>query len=131
MDQDFTFYYVNFPGSPKLVARSSNEPWVRPWVPVEDDGVATPFSRERAIKWVSTVGIHPLRRKLEAGLRDSVLQILSALKPKWISVDYVRIGYEKVDKDNPVVILITVEKDQIAYDEGKRVVDEIKAECIK
>jgi hypothetical protein len=134
MDQDFTFYYVDLRGRPKLVARSSNEPWIRPLVKVvmDRDSPATPFSHEHAEKQVFTVGKHPLRQKLEAGLRDSVLQVLSTLKPnKWISVDYLRIGYEKVAEDNPVVILITVEKDQIAYGEAKRVVDEVKTECTK
>ena len=132
MDQDFTYYYVDLRGRPKLVARSSNQPWIRPWVEADHDGLASPFSHEYAKKQVFTVGKHPLRQKLEGGLRDSVLQVLSTLKPKkWISVDYLRIGYEPVEADNPVVILITVEKDQIEYDEAKRVVDEIKTECIK
>ena len=127
MDQDFSLYYTDLRGRPKLIARSSNEPWMRP--------LASPSSYSPwngyAEKHVFTVGIHPLRRKLEAGLRDSIRRILSILGGKCISVDYVRIGYEKLDKDNPVVILITVEKDQITYDEGKRVVDEVKAQCIK
>jgi hypothetical protein len=133
MDQDFTLYYMGLRGRPKLVARSSNSPWIRPSVMDKDRDLPTsPLIVEYVDKQVFTVGKHPLRQKLEVGLRDSIRQVLSTLEPKrMISVDYVRLGYEQVEGDNPVVILITVEKDQIPYGEGKRVVDEVKTECIK
>lgn len=49
---------------------------------------------------------------------------------KWISVNYLRLGYEEDDSKNPVVIWITVEKDQVDPVEAQRVSDLIHRECI-
>ena len=84
-------------------------------------------------KTVFVVTHHPLREKLDAGLRDTIIGILATMNPhKWISVDYLRIGYEKgVAQNNPVVTLITVDKDQVPLAEAQRVVDAIAEECKK
>jgi len=131
--QNISYYYVDFPGQPKLLARSSNEPWVRPLVKIAP-GPATPFSHQYARKEVhpmATLG-HPLRQKLDGGLRTSIHEILSTMRPaESISVDFVRIGYEEVVRDNPVIIWVTVEKDKVGHTEAKRIADAIKLECLK
>jgi hypothetical protein len=50
---------------------------------------------------------------------------------RWISVDYLRIGYEKVEQHNPVVILVTVEEHQVPRGEAQRIVDCLANECRK
>jgi hypothetical protein len=59
------------------------------------------------------------------------MDILSTINPKnWISVDCLRLGYnrEMVSK-HPVVILITVEEDQVSPDEARRIVGLIHQQC--
>ena len=129
--RDISYYYAGLPGRPKLLARSSNEPWVRPLVKIAP-GPATPFSHQYARKEVHPTLGHPLREKLDGGLRTSIHEILSTMRPaETISVDFVRIGYEEVVRDNPVIIWVTVEKDKVGHTEAKRIADAIKLECLK
>ncbi|CZR61607.1 uncharacterized protein PAC_11504 [Phialocephala subalpina] len=73
---------------------------------------------------------HPIAQKLEHGLRVQILQILVSINPnKWISLDFLSIGYDEVAKNNPVVILVSVEKDQVSLREGKRIVGLIERAC--
>jgi hypothetical protein len=66
------------------------------------------------------------------GLRDNIRRVLATMSPcRWISVDYLRIGYDEVEQNNPVVILVTVEKDQVPRAEAQRVVDALSEECKK
>ena len=112
-----------------LLARSSNEPWVWPKVSPDPD---SRFTRTHAEKRYGVVRNHPLRKKLDDGLRTSIHKVLSTMTPReWISVDYIRMGYEANFQDNPVVIWVTVEEGQVGYTEAKRVADEIKVECLK
>lgn len=122
----FEGYYYGLPGCPKLLARSNPQPWMAPSFEV------TANSSPRT-KTVFVVTHHSLREKLDAGLRDTILGILATMNPrKWISVDYLRIGYEKgVAQNNPVVTLITVDKDEVPLAEAQRVVDAIAEECKK
>jgi hypothetical protein len=121
----FDDYYYGIGRLLKLLARSNPEPWQIPLVPGYWGGPSPDT------KTIFVVTHHPLRQKLDAGLRDTILGILATMKPrKWISVDYLRIGYDKnVAQNNPVVALITVEKDQVPLAEAQRVVDAIAEEC--
>jgi hypothetical protein len=49
----------------------------------------------------------------------------------WISVDYLRLGYDDVREKNPVVVLVTVEEGKVSEAEGQRIVDALSAECKK
>ena len=121
----FDDYYYGIGRRLKLLARSNPEPWQIPLVPGYWGGPSPDT------KTIFVVTHHPLRQKLDAGLRDTILGILATINPrKWISVDYLRIGYDKnTVQNNPVVALITVEKDQVPLAEAQRVVDAIAEEC--
>ena len=85
----FEGYYYGLPGCPKLLACSNPELWMAPSFEV------TANSSPRT-KTVFVVTHHPLREKLNVGLRDTIIGILATMnRHKWISVDYLRIGYEK------------------------------------
>jgi hypothetical protein len=117
---EFEDYYYGLPGRPKLLARSNTSPWTLPQI----NGKAV-----RKSSW--PIGRHPIENKLEEGLRSDIMDILSTMNPKkWISVDCLRLGYnrEMVSK-NPVVILITVEEDQVSPDEARRIVGLIHQQC--
>jgi len=109
---------------PKLVARSSRAPWTYP--KIQDYGWGS-----QDFKTMCSVMHHPLRNKLDQGLRGKILEVLATMSPcKWFAVDYVRIGYDKdVQQNNPVVILITVEEGQVSRTEGQKVVDALSKEC--
>jgi hypothetical protein len=121
---DFEGYYYGLPGQPKLLARSNPEPWIAPSFEVTA-GHSPPT------KALFVVTHHPLREKLDAGLRDKIRSVLATMSPcRWISVDYLRIGYDRnVAQNNPVVVVITVEKDQVPPAEAQRIVNDIAEEC--
>jgi hypothetical protein len=127
-EPDYRGYYLGLRhgvrGKPRLLARSSNIPWTMP------------FSGDHA--WPSThkrsfiVRNHPLKAKLDAGIRREIDNILASMRPdRWISVDYLRLGYEVEEEGNPAVVLLSVEVGEVGKDEAKRVVDEIDGECVR
>jgi hypothetical protein len=74
----------------------------------------------------------PLRVKLEGGLGDRVLEILFTMEPpKWISTNYFRIGYDEVEKNNPIVLMTSVERNKVLPAEAQRIVDAIATESKK
>lgn len=79
------------------------------------------------------MGDHSLEQKLRDGLRTNIHRVLDTMKNPidWISVDYVRLGYETSAEKNPVVILVTVDKDQVTSAEAQRLVDALYRECVK
>lgn len=126
---DFTNYYYfgrrdSTPG--KLLARSSTAPWEAPRTGGTFDGPVA--------KGVFTVKRrHPLNQKLDDGLRENILAVLTTMNPcDWRSVDYLRLGYDyDVEENNPVVVWITVARDRVSPTEAQRIVDAISAECKK
>jgi hypothetical protein len=128
---DFQDYYYGLPGNPKLLARSSTVPWQIPSIDIPEHGEWG--YQSRAYKSVFVLTRHPLREKLVNGLRDNIRNVLATMSPcKWISVDYLRIGYDdNVEQNNPVVILVTVEQDHVPRAEGQRIVDALAEECRK
>jgi hypothetical protein len=122
-------YYYGLRGTPTLLARSNKSPWVRP-EELLDDGYHSGLDWVRKEAYVITR--HPIRQKLDSGLRDNIRRVLATMSPcKWISVDYLRIGYDKVEQNNPVVILVTVEEHQVPRAEAQRIVDCLADECRK
>ena len=112
-------YYLGLPGNPKLLARSSSKEW-------EPKDVSDIY-RESGLKTIMPVGPHALKTKLEQGLRTAIRSVLMTMSPlKWITCDYIRIGYGRSQhENNPIVALITVEKDTVDKVEAQRVVNEI------
>jgi hypothetical protein len=123
----FDNYYWGLRGNPRLLGRSSTEAWTLPMVEDLD------FNGERKAdrKVVLVIGPHPLREKLRHGLRDKVLQVLATMDPcRWISVDYIRLGYDKiVPTNNPVMVWVTVEENTVREVEAQRIVDALTQEC--
>lgn len=124
----FEDYYWGLTGYPRLLARSSSQPWTLPRT--EEIGYDGNFERLR--KLVSVVGRrHPLRTALDQGLRQNIRQVLECMQPcRWISVDYVRIGYDHdVEANKPVVVWVTVEENGVPLAEAQRIVDALTEEC--
>jgi hypothetical protein len=127
---DWTEYYAGFPGNPKLLARSSRATWTQPTGSYNTLTFPPPGPARKLSFVITGHSAHSLSQKLDNGLRDSILAILDTMSPKkWISVDYLRIGYDEEAVNNPVVVLITVEKDIVSPTEAQRIVDEIHREC--
>jgi hypothetical protein len=117
-------YYQGLPGNPQLLARGTKQ------LPIEED----PYGNlEYASKKAFAVEVkHDLAVKLNEGLRATIREILGTMNPnKWISTDFLRIGYSPKATDNPVIILVTVEQGSIDKVEAKRIVEELEAACLK
>lgn len=123
----FEYYYWGLRGNPRLLARSSSQPWTIPRT--EEIGFDGNFEKIRKV--ISVVSHHPIRAKLDQGLRQNIRQVLASMKPcRWISVDYVRLGYDhEVEINNPVVVWVTIEENQVTLVEAQRIVDVMAQEC--
>lgn len=123
----FEYYYWGLRGNPRLLARSSSQPWTLPRT--EEIGFDGNFEKIRKV--ISVVSRHPIRAKLDQGLRQNIRQVLASMEPcRWISVDYVRLGYDhEVEMNNPVVVWVTVEENQVTLVEAQRIVDAMAQEC--
>jgi hypothetical protein len=123
----FEDYYWGLRGNPRLLARSNSQPWTVPRT--EELGYDRNFEKVR--KLISVVGRHhPLCTQLDQGLRQNIRQVLASMQPcRWISVDYVRLGYDhEVEANNPVVAWVTVEENQAPLVEAQRIVDALAQE---
>lgn len=111
---------------PKLLARSSRTPWK---LQERTDPIDCTFVNVVPKLAFVVAAHHPLREKLATGLRDNIRDVLSIMKPcKWITVDYLRLGYDEVQENNPVVVAVTVEEDQVPPAEAQRIVDALSVE---
>ncbi|CZR63012.1 uncharacterized protein PAC_12909 [Phialocephala subalpina] len=123
-----TEYYAGLSGNLKLLARGNKPKQQRPMIsdPYGNPGVVP------APKNAYIVGKHIISEKLKNGLRKEMVDILEAMKPAdWISFDFLRLGYSKVEKENPVVVFVTVNYGEISREEGQRVVRELEDACIR
>jgi hypothetical protein len=91
-------YFKGLPGTPRLIARSGLDPWLPRY--------AGTFPES---KNVFNIGLHPILGDYDRGLRLMIRDALSDIE--WYLIDIVRIGYASAAADNPVVVLITVQKD--------------------
>lgn len=126
----FEDYYFGLRGNPTLLARSSTSPWTLPW---DQESLLTTYPKRDPKAIFALSHDHPLRSALDEGLRQTIRDVLMGMDPpKWISVDYIRLGYDKIDeKKNPVVAFVTVEENQISIVEAQRVVTALALECHK
>ncbi|CZR54025.1 uncharacterized protein PAC_03908 [Phialocephala subalpina] len=122
IDED---YYQGLRGKPRLLARGSRAKQIRP-EEVDSYGNLSP-----ALKKAFHIGGHAIAGKLDSGLRQSIIELLLSMKlgSKWISVDFVRLGYAAQRKGNPVVVLVAVEAEKVTPLEAKRIVDDLEVAC--
>lgn len=124
-DPPFEHYYTGALCNAKLVARSSTAPWKAEWAGGTWSG---PVGKNVGVVEPS----HPLCQRLDEGLNDNILGVLATMRPcAWISVHYVRLGYDEAEENNPVVVLIAVEQNRVSSTEGQRIVDTVSEECRK
>jgi hypothetical protein len=124
----FEDYYWGLRGNPRLLARSSSEPWT---LPRSKEEVGYDGNLAVIRKSMSVVGRHhPLHMKLDQGLRQNIRQVLASMQPcRWISVDYVRLGYNCQVEANPIIAWVTIEENQVPLVEAQRIVDAMAQEC--
>jgi len=117
------YYYGCIPGCPKLLARSDTSPWEPPlYNDIDGSG---------GQKWGS-VGKHPIKEKLEGGLRQALLDILTShICQYWISLDFLRFGFSDTNSQNPVVVWITVQKDKVDIEKAQHIVNLLHQCCIQ
>jgi hypothetical protein len=124
------YYYGLTPNyqRPTLLARSSGVQWPPPFTPEPRDTWTGLYEKKRCS--VITASSHPLSQKLREGLRGRIEEALMSMRPVcWISVDYVRLGYEVEDEKNTVTVVVTVERGILEVQEAERIVAELKEEC--
>lgn len=113
--QERDLYYHGIPSRPKLVARSSPEPWVL---------VQSEWSGPRR-KAMYAVGDHPIvaiwNDDASTSLRAQVIDLLSKRDVNWHAIDVLRIGYREAPNDAPVVVFISVERDSLTWERGHAV----------
>lgn len=106
----FDNYYFGLGNNPKLLARSNRAPWKPP--PTQPAKLDPAWQIHPYIQLGIVKSRHPLSAKLrDSGLRNSIREVLATMTPpRWISVDYLRIGYDDIEENNPVVALVSVEE---------------------
>jgi hypothetical protein len=87
------YFYYGIPSKPRLVARSSTNPWVEPRGP---EAYLIP-------KETSPLGFHSLEEKWEAMVGPAIVGYLDAMKVAWTSLDPVRMG--EADDPSPAAIV--------------------------
>jgi hypothetical protein len=100
--EEVNFYFYGLAGEPKLLARSSNDLFQRKY----DGTFAIP-------KMVFNVGKHPIVGLYNLGPRAEIRNVIQSVK--WIKVDIVRIGYANSAAQNPVVVLVTVDRGTVPF----------------
>ncbi|KAM0441118.1 hypothetical protein ACHAPT_000423 [Fusarium lateritium] len=110
-------YYVGLPSRPKLVARSSTDPWK-----YETDGF---WDIKKPLKPVSNHPILEPWNDSTSALRQGVLKSLQGID--WTAIDVFRLGYDPSmylpkEYGQPVTILISVKKDSTSWEQGHKAV---------
>lgn len=107
-------YYNGLPSNPKLVARTSIEPWKINYV-----------QSYQVLKTLDPVGKHPivpLWNDSQGPLRQSILEAVDHVQ--WTALDFLRLGYERIEDDsgillqNPVTLLVSVEPTSTSWSVG-------------
>ncbi|KAH8649001.1 hypothetical protein BGZ61DRAFT_469636 [Ilyonectria robusta] len=112
-------YYYGLPSRPKLVARSSTDPWV------DKFDFATQFP---VGKLLNPVGRHPIVGlwNTDGPLRRDIVLALDGVE--WTVIDVLRLGYtrkmstETEEPEHPVTLLISVKTDSTPWEQGHAVV---------
>lgn len=126
------YYYGLTPNYPRptLLARSDGVQWPPPFTPEPRDTWTGLYEKKRCS--VIAASSHPIAQKLREGLRGRIEEVLMGMRPLcWISVDYLRLGYEVEEEKNTVTVVVTVEEGMLEVGEAERIVAELKGECDK
>lgn len=105
-----------------LIARSSTFPF-QPFTDETKDAPENSPRRERKPKGMFTVGGHKITTIYDSMLRLKVQEILSGLK--WQTIDVVRLGYDDDEPNNPPVILVTVDINDVDEVRSQEAVEKI------
>ncbi|PMD42944.1 hypothetical protein L207DRAFT_563751 [Hyaloscypha variabilis F] len=116
--EEINFYFQGLAGEPRLLARSSTETFQRKY-----DGTF-PMA-----KMVFNVGRHPIVTGYDKGPRFEIRAVLKGVK--WIKIDIVRLGYAITPAENPVVVLITVDKGTVPFWKAHDVVQNCRQVLLK
>lgn len=112
-EQEILGYYLGLDSQPRLVARTSTEPWRHR----SDQG-------QILYKTLDYIGKHPiiaLWNHSAGPLRHRTLQVIDRLK--WTAVNILRLGYERLINDpnvplGPVTMLISVKHESTSWSLG-------------
>ncbi|OTA61644.1 hypothetical protein K449DRAFT_445528 [Hypoxylon sp. EC38] len=113
-------YYFGLAGTPKLIARTSCDPWIKP---EREIGWRTAQAHKR----YATIGQHDIVSKWSTTLVNRFIQSLRGLK--WSFFVPIRIGLDE-DKEqvrnHPVILLIAVEENSLSWEEGILIASECR-----
>lgn len=113
-EEEAQLYYIGLPSEPRLIARTSTEPWVRR----SNRG----WTLYKSLEPVGKHSIVMLWNQSLGSLRRRILQAISMLQ--WTAVDILRLRYEPVTNnqdvplDNPVTMLVSVEPGSTSWSLG-------------
>ena len=111
-------YFYGLAGLPKLIARSSLDPYV--------PRVESAFPIKKSL---FNIGPNPFINIYEqTPLRKLILDAL--INISWYKIDFVRLGYSRIARENPVVILITVKRGT-PHVMGQEAVDICRKACMQ
>lgn len=120
-------YPHGFASRPRLIACTGHDTFVGPISRSSDD---------RHRKWLARVGHHKIAEPWHAGaLMQDVIRILARNGIKWTAVDILRLGRNIGPRENTgpretaeiVTMIISVQPETTAWDQGQRTVDTCKA----
>ncbi|KAI2463876.1 hypothetical protein F4781DRAFT_98528 [Annulohypoxylon bovei var. microspora] len=106
-------YYIGLAGQPKLIARTSCDPWVKPFV--EEDrwqGLTYVPARKR----YSAIHDRDMVSKWSADLAEQIIRSLRGCS--WNFFFPIRIGLEHKREQYPVILVIAVENDSLSWEDG-------------
>jgi len=121
-EDEFMNYFGGLAGNPKLVARTSTEPYPPPNLHLRGAWPSPHYDELRSVqKMIFNIGQHPIVQVFNQGPRAEILSTLHGLP--WYRMDVLRIGYYYAAGENPVVVLITVKPGEVKCLRGQHVVE--------
>jgi hypothetical protein len=128
--EEVKLYFYGLAGSPKLIARSSTEPFPAP-ILMRHNSWSSPdydssYSRR---KMLFNIGEHPIVQLYDQGPRGKILGVLQGLP--WYKIDILRIGYYYAAAENPVVVLVTVKPGEVGFFRGQDAVGKCRQILLK
>ncbi|RDB23489.1 hypothetical protein Hypma_008958 [Hypsizygus marmoreus] len=96
-EKEATMYYAGLPSSPRLLARTSKNPWEEPKGP----------EAYRKLKQLGVVFDHKINTVWEDKVAPEIFARLSEMEVEWTSIDVVRIG-QVGESSAPVIVWIGV-----------------------
>ena len=107
-------YYYGLPSRPRLIARSSTQPWQQSYI--------LSFPRPKTLQVVERS--HPIAEVWCTGLYKEIVEVLKNVS--FTTIDVVRIGYPQAGEDEelpPVVLWIGVQPGSLSSRVGNKIVE--------